>query len=199
MINSSVLVLNRSFLPVHVTSLKRAFCMMCQGIARAVDEQYQTFDFHNWTELTVADHHETIGMVNRVIRVPRVVLLSWYDRLPQRGVRFSRLNIMVRDNYTCQYCGKKGPKSELNLDHVIPRVHGGVSAWDNVVTSCVDCNRIKGGRTPLQAGMRLRRKPFRPNIAPLMELMQRRMFHKAWKPFFNIVDLSYWTLELDSE
>lgn len=199
MINSSVLVLNRSYLPVHVTSLKRAFCMMFQGVAKAVDEEYQTFDFCNWAELSVAEHHEQIGLVNRVIRVPRVVLLTLYDRLPQRGVRFSRLNIMVRDNYTCQYCGKKGPKSDLNLDHVIPRVHGGVSSWVNVVTSCLDCNRLKGGRTPGQAGMHLLRKPFRPNVAPLMELMQRRMLHQAWKPFFNIVDLSYWTLELDSE
>ncbi|PIR20121.1 MAG: HNH endonuclease [Deltaproteobacteria bacterium CG11_big_fil_rev_8_21_14_0_20_47_16] len=199
MINSSVLVLNRSFLPVHVTPLKRALCMMVQGIAKAIDEEYQTFDFQNWAELSVAKHHESVGMVDRVIRVPRVVLLSVYDRLPKRCVRFSRLNIMTRDNYTCQYCGKRGPKSDLNLDHVVPRVLGGGTSWDNVVTSCLDCNRMKGGRTPAQAKMHLARKPYRPNIAPLMELMQRRMFHEAWKPFFNIVDLSYWTVELDSD
>ncbi len=199
MLSSAVLVLNRSYLPIHVTSLKRAFCMLYQGIAKAVDDQYQTFDFQNWSELSVAEHHESIGIVDRVIRVPRVVLLSIYDRLPQRGVRFSRLNIMIRDHYPCQYCGRRPGKQELNLDHVIPRVHGGISSWDNVVTSCMPCNRDKGGRTPAQAGMQLLRKPIKPNVAPLVELSQRANYHDAWKPFFNIVDFSYWTAELDPE
>lgn len=199
MLNTAVLVLNRSYLPVHVTSLKRAICMLYQGIAKAVDDEYQTFNFKDWSELAIATQHESIGLVDRIIRVPRVILLSYYDRLPQRKVRFSRLNIMVRDNYTCQYCSKRAPKTDLNLDHVIPRVFGGGTSWENVVTSCLDCNRMKGGRTPQQAGMMLARKPFRPNVAPLMELMHRRSFHHAWKPFFNIVDYSYWNVELDSD
>ena len=92
-LNTKVLILNRSYLPIHVTSVRRAFVLLYQGIARAVNEQYQTFDFDSWSELSISAHDETIGLVNRVIRIPRVILLVTYDRVPKRQVRFSRYNI----------------------------------------------------------------------------------------------------------
>src|SRR3954468_5268580 len=92
-LNTKVLILNRSYLPIHVTSVRRAFILMYQGIAHAVNEQYQTFDFASWSDLAVAANNESVGLVNRVIRVPRVVLLVSYDRVPKRQVRFSRYNI----------------------------------------------------------------------------------------------------------
>ena len=131
-LNTKVLILNRSYLPIHVTSVKRAFVLLYQGIAKAVNEQYQTFDFDSWSDLSIATHYETVGMVNRVIRVPRVILLVSYDRVPKRQVRFSRFNIYARDKLTCQYCHRRLPRQELNLDHVIPRSQGGVSVWENV-------------------------------------------------------------------
>lgn len=198
MLQSSVLVLNRSFLPVHVTSLKRAFCLLYRDLARAVDEQYQTFNFENWAELAAATHHETIGLVDRVIRVPRVILLTFYDRMPKREVRFSRLNILIRDSYTCQYCGNRLRRNQLNLDHVVPRSRGGKTTWDNVVTSCLVCNCQKGGRLPEEAGLRLRRKPYRPNTFPFSLLLSKPNLHEAWKPYLNIVDFSYWNVELES-
>ena len=124
-LNTKVLILNRSYLPIHVTSVRRAFVLLYQGIARAVNEQYQTFDFDSWSDLSLSAHDETIGLVNRVIRVPRVILLVTYDRVPKRQVRFSRYNIYARDKCTCQYCGRHLPRQELNLDHVIPRSQGG--------------------------------------------------------------------------
>lgn len=198
MLGSSVLVLNRSFFPVHVTSLKRAFCLMYRGIAKAVDEHYQTFDFHSWSELSYAVHQdETVGLVNKLIRVPRVILLTGYDRLPKREIRFSRLNILIRDNYTCQYCGMRLKRNQLNLDHVIPRSRGGKTTWENVVASCHDCNCRKGGRLPAEIGIRLIRKPYRPNIFPFSLLLSRPNIHRAWKPYLNIVDFSYWNVELE--
>src|SRR5216684_7859082 len=121
LLNSKVLVLNRSYLPVHVTSVKRAFALLYQGIAKAVDEQYRTFDFDSWRDLAIEVHHERLGTVGGFIRVPRVLLLTAYERVPKRHVRFSRFNIYARDNNTCQYCGKRLPRTELNLDHVVPR------------------------------------------------------------------------------
>ncbi len=121
LLNSKVLVLNRSYLPVHVTSVKRAFALLYQGVARAVDEQYRTFDFASWRDLAVEVNHEKVGVVGGVVRVPRVLLLIAYERVPKRHVRFSRFNIYARDNNTCQYCGRRLPRTELNLDHVIPR------------------------------------------------------------------------------
>ena len=120
LLNSKVLVLNRSYLPVHVTSVKRAFALLYQGVAKAVDEQYRTFDFDSWRDLAIEVHHERLGIVDGFIRVPRVLLLTAYERVPKRHVRFSRFNIFARDNNTCQYCGKRLPRTELNLDHVNP-------------------------------------------------------------------------------
>jgi len=196
MLNSSVLVLNRSYLPVHVTSARRAFTLLYQGIARVVDEQYQTFDFEAWSQLAVARDAEAIGTSGGPIRIPRVIVLIAFDRLPKRHVRFSRINLMARDNFQCQYCARKPHRAELNLDHVVPRSLGGRSTWENVVTSCVDCNRRKGGRTPRQAHLKLLRKPERPRWTPLANLMWSSVRYREWRPFLSVVDASYWNVEL---
>lgn len=196
MLNSSVLVLNRSYLPVHVTSARRAFTLLYQGIARVVDEQYQTFDFESWSQLAVARDAEAIGTSGGPIRIPRVIVLIAFDRLPKRHVRFSRINLMARDNFQCQYCAKKPHRAELNLDHVVPRSLGGRSTWENVVTSCVDCNRKKGGRTPRQAHLKLLRRPERPRWTPLANLMWSSVRYREWRPFLSVVDASYWNVEL---
>ncbi len=196
MLNSSVLVLNRSFLPIHVTSVRRAFTLLYQDIARVVNEEYRTFDFRSWQELAVARDAESIGSVRGRIRVPRVIVLTAFDRIPKRHVRFSRLNIYARDDFTCQYCGHHPPRQELNLDHVVPRSLGGRSTWENVVCSCLECNRRKGGRTPKQAGLKLRRKPARPQWTPFVNLMLANARYKEWRPFLNVVDASYWNTEL---
>lgn len=199
LLDTKVLILNRSYLPIHVTSVRRAFSLLYQGIARAVNEQYQTFDFDSWSDLSVSVNDESIGMVNRAIRVPRVILLVSYDRIPKRHVRFSRYNIYARDKSTCQYCGRKLPRHELNLDHVIPRSLGGMSTWENVVCSCHECNRRKGGRTPEVAGMALLYKPVRPKWTPFMQETFNLTRYREWLPFLNTIDVSYWNTELLQE
>jgi 5-methylcytosine-specific restriction endonuclease McrA len=199
LLETKVLILNRSYLPIHVTSVRRAFSLLYQGIARAVNEQYQTFDFDSWSDLSVSVNDESIGMVNRAIRVPRVILLVTYDRIPKRHVRFSRYNIYARDKTTCQYCGRKLPRHELNLDHVIPRSLGGMSTWENVVCSCHECNRRKGGRTPEDAGMGLLYKPVRPKWTPFMQETFNLTRYREWLPFLNTIDVSYWNTELLQE
>ncbi len=195
-LSTKVLVLNRSYFPVHVTSVRRAVCLLYQGIAKAVDHQYRTFDFNSWSDLAAVRDDDTISLVDRVIRVPRVILLIGYDRVPKRQVRFSRFNVFSRDNNTCQYCGEKLPRSELNLDHVIPRSQGGLSTWENMVCSCFTCNRVKGGRMPEEARMRLIRKPFRPEWTPFMlETFSFKRYHE-WRPYLNMVDAAYWNTEL---
>ena len=161
MLNTHVLVLNRYYQPVHVTSVKRALSLLYQGVARAIDHQYRLYEFADWAALSAANH-DAISTVSRRIRIPRVVVLSAYELLPKGRVRFSRLNIYARDVDTCQYCGRQLPRSELNLDHVQPRSQGGKTNWENVVCSCLPCNLRKGGRTPDQARMKLFKKPVRP-------------------------------------
>jgi 5-methylcytosine-specific restriction endonuclease McrA len=193
-LNTKVLVLNRSYLPVHITVVRRALSLLYQGIARAVDEQYRTFDFESWADL--AAHEDRIGLVDRAIRTPRVILLQGYDRVPRRYVRFSRFNIYARDQNRCQYCGRQFSRSELNLDHVVPRSRGGTSTWENVVCSCHRCNRMKGGRTPAEAGIRLIRQPRRPQWTPFMTETFSLRRYKEWMPFLSAVDAAYWNTEL---
>ncbi len=200
MIHSNVLVLNKSFLPVQITTVRRAFCLLYAGIAKAVNSQYETFDYESWHQLSIERQDETIGLVDRAIKIPRVILLTAYDRVPKRRVRFSRHNIFARDKNTCQYCGKKFPRADLNLDHVIPRSQGGSSSWGNVVCSCHQCNRKKGGKTPEQARIKLISLPKRPAWTPPLNVSLQEIMRKEWVPFLDfMVDVSYWNTELLEE
>lgn len=196
-INSKVLVLNRNYLPVHVTSVRRAFSLLYQGIAKAVDDEYRTFDFQSWSELSIAVRDESIGIVGGAVRVPRVILLLTYDRVPRRQVRFNRFNVYARDRNTCQYCGVRLGRPELTLDHVIPRSQGGRSTWENIVCSCQPCNRHKGGRTPKQAAMKLLHPPRRPDWTPFVLDAFSLRGHREWLPFLSTVDAAYWNNELE--
>lgn len=197
MLSSPVLVLNRCYLPINIVTARRAFCMLATGIARALDREHRAFDFPSWAELSAAVHDDTVGLVGRAVRIPRVVLLSAYDRLPKRTVRLSRLNIMLRDRHTCQYCGRKLSRTKLNIDHVVPRSRGGQTTWENIVASCHACNRRKGGRLPQEAGVRLLRVPARPRTTPFVDLITAPVAYDEWRPFFNVVDFSYWNVELE--
>jgi 5-methylcytosine-specific restriction endonuclease McrA len=196
MLNSGVLVLNRVFQPVHITSVRRAFSLLYQGVAKALDEEFQLFDFESWSALAAAAHHDAVHTVSRRIRVPRVIVLLTYDHLPRARVRFSRFNVYARDENTCQYCGRRYSRAELNLDHVVPRAQGGSTTWENVVCSCVACNLRKGGRRPEEAGMHLMRAPSRPRWTPVFRNAARRARYREWRPFLSLVDAAYWNAEL---
>ena len=185
-LHSKVLVLNRSYLPVHITSVRRALTLLYCEVALAVDGEYRTFDFGSWMRLS--PEGDTIGLVDRAMRLPRVILLRGFDRVPRREVRFRRFNVYARDRGQGQYCGRRFPRSELNLDHVVPRSRGGASAWENVVCSCVGCNRTKGNRTPSEAGMRLVRSPYRPQWTPFVVDTYRQRRHADWLPFLTVAD-----------
>jgi 5-methylcytosine-specific restriction endonuclease McrA len=196
MVHSSVLVLNRSFFPVNLTTVKHAFCMLYRGAAMAVDSQYKTFDYESWSQVTIKQKDETIGLVNTLIKIPRVIMLVAYDRIPKTQVRFTRANIFARDDNTCQYCGKAFPKQELSIDHVIPRSYGGKSTWENVVCCCFICNHTKGGRTPKQAHMKLRAHPRKPRWTPFYKASLNGIRRQEWIPFLSVLDISYWNTEL---
>lgn len=197
MLTSPVLVLNKFFVPVSVTSLKRAFILLYGGAAKAVNDEYETFDFESWSEIRAIDEEDCIRTVSTIIKAPRVIILLRYDGYYRRQPRFNRINIFRRDNDTCQYCKKSYIKSELTLDHVVPRSSGGKSTWDNIVCCCVKCNRKKGGRTPVQAGMKLLNKPDKPKWSLFSNFHIRTIKYKEWKPFLSFVDMSYWNVELE--
>ncbi len=200
MLGSPVLVLNKNYLPVSVTTLRRAFVMLYCGEAKAVTETYDTFDFKSWAEISAAassmEKGEYIRTVTAILKAPRVIILLRYDGFYRKRPKFNRMNIFRRDGGKCQYCGKLFPKNELTIDHVTPRALGGTSRWDNVVCSCGACNRKKGGKTPEQARMKLLTKPVEPQWGPFANIYVRSVRYKEWEPFVNFVDASYWNVEL---
>ena len=113
----------------------------------------------------VQPQDEVVLTPSMAIRIPRVVALKDFDRLPRQDVKFSRHNIYLRDGNRCQYCGHKFSSSELSLDHVIPLSRGGSSTWENVVCACLSCNVRKGNRTPHEASMRLIAPPAQAALA----------------------------------
>jgi 5-methylcytosine-specific restriction endonuclease McrA len=185
-LQSKSLVLNRSYLPIHITSVRRACVLLYQGIARVVDEGYQTFDLPEWCERGLEPGDEPLGLVGRAMAVPRVIALIQFDRVPRRSVRFTRHNVYTRDGNTCQYCGRRLPRHQLNLDHVIPRSQGGQSTWENIVCSCQTCNRRKGGRTPEQSGIRLLRRPLRPAWTPFLVHAAGVQRYREWRAFLSL-------------
>ena len=196
MLTSQVLVLNRFFIPVSVTSLKRAFILLYGGAAKAVSEDYETYDFNSWADVAVAREEDCVKTVSKIIKAPRVILLLRYEGYFKKQPRFNRINIFRRDNSVCQYCGKNFTKQELTLDHVIPKSQGGKSNWENVVCACGKCNRKKGGKTPEQANMKILNKPVKPKWGPFSNVFIKAVRYKEWEPFLNFVDVSYWNVEL---
>ena len=205
-LESSVLVLNKFFAAVHIVNAKRAFAMLCKESAEVVsidDGQYNSYDFTSWVdvsafkaecELPDEERYESIKTFSLEVRIPKIIRLVVYDKLPKATVKFNRKNIFARDKNRCQYCGKKVPTSELSLDHVIPRTQGGTSNWKNIVCACTNCNKHKGGRRPEEAGMKLICKPVKPNHCPLIQLKLGSNKYNSWKQFLNN---AYWSAPLE--
>jgi 5-methylcytosine-specific restriction endonuclease McrA len=193
MADGGVLVLNSLFQAVQITGVRRAFVLFCGGRARAVAPDFTTYTFDNWCDLPPGAGEETVRTPRRAIRIPRVIQLLHYDRLPQRTVRFTRQNIFFRDRNRCQYCGRVFPQRELNLDHVVPLSRGGTSSWENVVCACIACNSRKGNRLPTEARMTLIRFPRRPPGHPILRADWLGPLHEEWKTF---LDVAYWNVEL---
>ncbi len=200
-LNQHVLVLNRLWQAVNVCTARRALTLLFQGQAQVVlndtDGSFRTFSFVQWRDLSeTAPQEESVHAISFRIRVPRIILLLAYDRLPKKEVKFTRHNIFERDKNKCQYCGEVFERKDLNLDHVIPRDRGGPTTWENIVCSCIECNTHKANRTPSEAGMNLIRKPKRPKWRPFVQISFSLNQHDSWRHF---IDLAYWNVELGEE
>ena len=185
-LSKPVLILNRVFAPVQLTTAKRAFVLLYGGAAHALDESGEEYDFDLWRSLPVRDEDDALPIVGGALRVPRVLHLHRYDRTPRVTVRLTRRNLMFRDAHQCQYCGKQPPLRELNIDHVLPRSRGGDDTWENLVTACRVCNLRKGRRTPDEAAMHLLKVPGPPRWTTAMELLLGAPDpFEEWGPFLK--------------
>ena len=182
-----VLVLNRLWQAVNVVAAKRAFSLVASGHAQIVhadDESFKVFSMMDWVDFSINNpplsEMDVVRTVRHPIRVPKVILLSVFDRVPRKELKLTRRNVFDRDKHVCQYCAKKMDSEELNLDHVIPRHYGGKTTWENIVCSCVKCNSRKANRLPHEAGMHLIRKPSIPKWRPVISLATRGKKTEAW-------------------
>ena len=139
----------------------------------------------------VAEYEEFVHSPSTAIRIPSVVVLKDYVK-PQKRVAFTRFNLFLRDEFSCQYCGAKG---DLTFDHVVPRAKGGVTSWENVVAACSKCNLRKGSRSLRHSGLTLRQPPRQPVAEELRNRGRKfppNYLHESW------MDFLYWDSELEA-
>ena len=186
------LVLNRLWQPVNVVGVERAFSLLSLDHAQVIyaeDESFRVFNAATWFEFCkeaeAGRGARTIRTVNQTVIVPSVLLLRTYDRILLQEMKFNRQNLLERDDYRCQYCGKTFAPKELNMDHVLPKDRGGGTSWENVVTSCIRCNSRKSNRLPREAGMSLLKEPKRPSRRPFVSSLYGKQLEKAWEFFIQ--------------
>jgi 5-methylcytosine-specific restriction endonuclease McrA len=187
------LVLNRHWQPVGVAPVARSLTLVAAERARFVDPaDFRQYTWADWARLIPPADEPFIQAVRFRLRVPEVITLAEYDRVPASAVTFSRRNIYKRDRYTCQYCGGQPGSEELTLDHVLPGSRGGTSTWENCVLACLVCNARKANRTPDEARMPLRKAPIRPRWKPLYA--RQDVAIESWSKFLSE---AYWSVELE--
>ncbi len=181
MLNSDVLVLNSSFIPIRIASARDAICLITADKA-----------------IPIIEENTLIRSPSISIKVPSVISILGYSRLPKRRVSFSKLNIIYRDDMMCQYCGKRYSMRDLTVDHIIPRsrwekitgrdLQNGFSNWMNMVCACRWCNNKKGNKLLKEIKWACLREPFEPEYLPHIIISFEKAERRGWLPFcgFNV-------------
>jgi len=178
--HQQTLVLSQSYEPVQIVGWKQAITLLFLGKCEVISE-----------------HDGFVHSTSLVIKIPAVIRLLNAFRRHKKPSKFSRINVYGRDDYRCQYCGKRRSIHELTYDHVVPRSQGGKTTWTNIVTACGgpgECNARKANRTPAQAGMKLLKQPTQPVTLPTLVIpISRESVPDAWR------DYLYWTGSLSED
>jgi len=161
-----VLVLNASYEPINICAARRAIVLVLKGVA-----------------MTEEENGHFLHAARFALRVPSVIRLLEYRRIPHQTRALSRKNILLRDRNTCQYCAEVLSSSDLTLDHVIPRSRGGASTWENLVACCHSCNRRKSNQSPAEAGMKLMREPRAFNLHTSRHIMRLMGSDDRWRKY----------------
>jgi 5-methylcytosine-specific restriction endonuclease McrA len=165
-VDDPVLVLNANFEPLNICTTRRAVGLMMTGKAEML-----------------VNGRGVIKSASSVFPRPSIVRLSYMVHRPRPRVKLSKREIFRRDNFTCQYCGTR--TGGLTIDHVVPRHRGGQHSWTNLVAACPACNRRKGGRTPMEAQMPLRKQPKEPTASAEYLYGQMAKTHIEWDDYIN--------------
>jgi len=166
---AKVLLLNNENKPIQVCTWKQALLLIIKGKAEA---------------FKIIDDIDNITKCGDMI-IPSIIRLNYEIAVPELELPFCRENIFIRDDYTCQYCGRKFSASELTLDHVYPKSRFGPDIWENIVACCKECNQYKADRTPKECGMKLLRRPYRPSEYIDFEFKKYRYESFYWKKYLS--------------
>ena len=169
-VDANVLVLNLDYQPLNVCNVRRAVVLLEKQKA-----------------VVIENNGHVVTSERRSFSSPSVIRLSYHIKRPRPVLKMTRKEVLQRDDYTCQYCGKRG--HDLTIDHVVPRHRGGPHVWENVVAACKGCNHRKGGRTTAEARMDLHRAPFRPPSTPRYLFGSYvRSGERTWRKFLGMDD-----------
>lgn len=167
MVNSPVLVLNQNYEPLNISRVRRAVVLLLRGKAEALE-----------------NGRGVIHTPSCPLAIPSVIRILYMVKRPHSERKLTRIEVLRRDQFTCQYCGTE--TRELTLDHVIPRHKRGKHIWENVVSACSQCNSRKAGRTPKEVGLRLIRQPFTPHISGYYIPYEYLRKHAEWHKFLPL-------------
>jgi len=194
--DNCVLKLSAAYMPLDIISWQEAVCLWYKGVAEIVDS-YEDRVLHS-------GYDKYLGTWKDAMQCPAVIRLRTFVN-PKKKIQFykpfTRKNVYDRDNHKCQYCSDRVSMAQMTFDHVKPRSKGGLTSWNNIVCSCYKCNSKKSNRTPEEAGMKLRKKPFAPLLADnfndgimdRMKGMKRVLNNEKWKQWI------YWNVEMESD
>jgi 5-methylcytosine-specific restriction endonuclease McrA len=175
---TDVLVLNSGFVPIRIISAQDAVCSLYLNKA-----------------FTVVETTKVLRSPSITFRVPSVISLIGYSHFPKMKVGFSKLNVIYRDDMTCQFCGKKFNMNDLTVDHIIPRSRWSLEKrtskrdwtnWLNCVCSCKWCNNAKGNHLMEELGWKLIRKPYEPEYLPQIVISFEQAEKRGWMPFSKV-------------
>ena len=201
----NVLVLNSVWLPIGTTNYQKALVSLCsesngQLASKALDIQYKQISeteydfnevisiiplsFEEWIELPIRSFDNRVRTAHRDIRLPNVILTLQFSKMPLRRPRPTKMNILQRDNFTCQYSGVKLPRSKLNVDHILAKSKGGKEDFSNLVTCSKEINSMKGDKKAEEVGLKLIRKPIIPLPTPVSALIREARM-REWEIFLH--------------
>ena len=186
---TTVLVLNRNWQALHTKTPAEAYCMLASDVATALDihesGDMRPVKWKEWLTLPVRESDHCVHTVHGPVRVPTVIFLANYAKVPKRRPNLSARNIWERDGATCQYTGRKLAPHEGNIDHVVPRSRGGRTSWDNCVLAHREINSRKANKLPEEAGLQLRRKPAAPPTLPATFAIRNVHRVRDWEHFLK--------------
>ena len=166
-LNSKVLVLNQSYEPLSICTIRKAIVLLYLGKAESV----------------INDDRKSLHSISSTYPWPSIIRISRFVRLPYKNVVLTRKNILRRDSYKCAYCGRSD--IPLTVDHVFPKARAGGETWENLVTACTVCNNRKGDRTPEEANMKMLSHPFKPSHILFIKNVVGRL-DERWKPYLYL-------------